>query len=428
MTDDRASRICSGLDDSETILITAKPPRAIGRAEFIAMLAAIMASSALGIDLMLPAFGDIREAFGLAADSTAVAGIVTTYFIGLAFAQVVWGPVADRFGRKPTLYAGLTLYALGALASALSPSLPVLYAARFVWGMGAAGPRVMTFAVVRDTYEGEAMAKMMSFIMAIFILVPVAAPSLGAAILSIASWRWVFGFTVIYAALIALWSIRLPESLHNEYRLDLEFGRIARAARFVVSNRQTLGYTLSLTALFGVFSSYLASSEIIFGEVYDRADLFPFIFGGISAVMGVAMMTNGVVVSRFGVRRSVHGVTIAFVANAAAMVAIAVVTDGVPPMGLFIVVLGTQIVLYALIFPNTNSIAMDPMGSVAGMAAAVTGFVSVAGGALLGSILDSAFDGTVLPISLGFLIAGVISSAVILWAERGRLFQPLRRD
>jgi DHA1 family bicyclomycin/chloramphenicol resistance-like MFS transporter len=391
------------------------------------MLAAIMASTALGIDLMLPAFGDIREAFGLAADSTAVAGIVTAYFVGLALAQAFWGPIADRFGRKPTLYAGLGLYAVGALASAVSPSLPVLYAARFLWGMGSAGPRVMALAVVRDRYEGETMAKIMSFIMAIFILVPVVAPSLGAAILAIASWRWVFGFGVIYAGLIAVWSLRLPETLHPEHRLELHLGRVARAARFVVSNRQTLGYTLMLTVLFGVFSSYLASSEIIFRDVYDRADLFPFIFGGIAAVMGMAMTGNGLVVSRFGVRRLVHGATIGFTVVGGLMLVLAMASDGAPPLGVFIAVLALQLLLYSLIFPNSNTIAMDPMGSVAGMAAAVIGMVSIAGGALLGSLLDRAFDGTVVPISTGFLLAGLASLAITLWAERGRLFQPLRQ-
>ncbi len=390
------------------------------------MLAAIMASTALGIDLMLPAFGDIREAFGLDADSTAVAGIVTAYFIGLALAQAVWGPVADRFGRKPTLYAGLGLYAVGALASALSPSLPVLYAARLIWGMGSAGPRVMALAVVRDRYEGELMAKIMSFTMAIFVLVPVVAPSLGAAILAVASWRWVFGFGVIYAGLVAVWSIRLPETLHPEHRLDLNFGRVFRAARFVVSDRQTLGYTLALTVLFGVFSSYLASSEIIFGDVYGRADLFPFIFGGIAAVMGVAMTGNGLVVARFGVRRLVHGATIGFTLVGGSMLVLAMAFDGAPPLGGFIAILALQLVLYSLIFPNSNTIAMDPMGSVAGMAAAVIGLISIAGGALLGSLLDRAFDGTVIPIATGFLLAGVASLMIIFWAERGRLFRPLR--
>ena len=406
--------------------MTATPTsQRLGRFEFTTLLATVMAATALGIDLMLPAFADIRVAFSLAADSTAVAGIVTFYFVGLAVAQAVWGPVADRFGRKPTLYAGLVVYGLAATAAALAPSIGFLYGARFLWGLGAAGPRVVALSVVRDRYEGEAMAKAMSFIMAIFVLIPVVAPTLGAAILSISSWRWVFGFCVVYAVSLGLWSRRLSETLRPEHRMELDFDRVLRAARFVVGNRQTLGYTMALTALFGVFSSYLASSEIIFGDVYDRADLFPFIFGGVAALMGLAMLTNGLVIIRVGLRRLVHGAMIGFIGVAIAQYVVAASTDGAPPLGIFVSLLGLQLVLYAFLFPNMNTIAMDPMGSVAGMAAAVIGMVSIAGGAFLGSMLDRAFDGTVLPIAFGWVIAGVSCAVCVLWAESGRLFRPL---
>lgn len=407
-------------------MVTTPTSSRLGRFEFTTLLAATMAATALGIDLMLPAFADIREAYGLAADSTAVAGIVTAYFVGLAVSQALWGPVADRFGRKPTLYAGLVVYGFAALASALAPSLAFLYVSRFLWGVGSGGSRVVALSVVRDRYEGEAMAKAMSFIMAIFVLVPVVAPTLGAGILAISSWRWVFGFCVIYAIAVGLWSRRLAETLKPEYRMELEFRRVARAARFVVANRQTLGYTLALTVLFGVFSSYLASSEIIFGEVYGRAELFPFIFGGVAGLMGLAMLTNGFIVTRIGLRRLVHGALIGFVLMAGTIFSVAAAWDGVPPLGVFLALLGTQMVLYALLFPNMNTIAMDPMGSVAGMAAAVIGMVSIAGGALLGSLLDRAFDGTVQPFAFGWVASGLAASAFVLWAERGRLFKPLR--
>lgn len=400
--------------------------REISRLEIIGLLASIMATTALGIDLMLPAFGDIRASFNLSPDSTAVAGIVTAYFIGLAVAQIVWGPVADRFGRKPTLYAGLALYAAGAIGAALSPSITVLYLARVIWGLGAGGPRVMAMAVVRDRYEGEEMARMMSFIMAIFVVVPIIAPSLGAGILAVASWRWVFAFGAIYAGAIALWARRLPETLDEAHRLPLEFRRVALAARFVITNRQTLGYTLVLTFLFGIFSSWLASSEIIFGDVFGRSDLFPLIFGGIAGVMGAAMVGNGIVVRRLGVRRLVHGATIGFIANAIALVIVARTTDGAPSLGVFVALMAGQMLFYSLMFPNINTVAMDPMGSAAGMAAAVIGVISIAGGALIGSTIDRMFDGTVLPISFGFLAAGVTSLIAMLVIERGRLFRPLR--
>jgi DHA1 family bicyclomycin/chloramphenicol resistance-like MFS transporter len=390
------------------------------------MMSMAMACTALGIDLMLPAFGDIRQAFGLAPDSTAVAGIVTAYFVGLALGQVLWGPIADRYGRKATLYAGLAVYMAGAATSALAPSLGVLYAARFAWGIGAAGPRVAALAVVRDSFDGERMARAMSFIMAVFVLVPVVAPSLGAAILAFASWRWVFAFGVIYAAALMVWLRRLPETLREEHRSPLEFTRVLRAAGFVVGNRQTVGYTLALTALFGVFSSYLASSEIIVSEVFDRGPAFPLIFGGLAAVMGAAMLLNGAVVSRFGVRRMVHAVMVAFVVWALALTAYARVHDGVPPFWPFMVSLALMLTLYALLFPNINTIALDPMGSVAGMAAAVTGFVTFAVGASLGAILDRTMGDSVTPLTVGFLALGAAAVLFVLWAERGRLFRPLR--
>ena len=403
-----------------------RPGRTLGRMEFTSLLAMSMALAALGIDVMLPAFGAIREDLGLAADSTAVAGLVTAYFLGLAAGQLVYGPLADRYGRRPALYLGFSVYAFGALAAALSPTLTLLYVSRFVWGLGAAGPRVLTLAVVRDTSQGEEMARAMSFIMAVFILVPVLAPALGALIVSVASWRWLFAFCMVAVLTMALWARRLPETLHEEHRLELRFSRVRRAAMVVVSDRQTVAYTLAMTALFGVFTSYLGSAEIIFVGTYDQGTAFPLIFGGLAAVMGGAMLANARLVGRVGTRRLSHVVLIGYVTAAAALVALAVVTDGRPPLPFLLVGLGAMLFSHALLIPNFNTIAMTPMGSIAGTASSVIGAVQVAVGALLGSVLDRAYDGTVGPLSFGFLGYGLIALLLVLWAERGRLFRPLR--
>lgn len=389
------------------------------------MVAAIMASTALGIDLMLPAFGDIRSAFGLPSDSTAVAGIVTAYFVGLAIAQLFYGPVADRFGRKATLYAGYSLYVVGAVGAAFAPSLVALYLARFVWGVGAAGPRVVALSVIRDRFEGERMARAMSFVMAIFIVVPVLAPAIGAGILAVSSWRWVFASCALYAVAVALWSRRLPETLKPEHRLDLKMARVLAAGRFVIGNRQTLGYTMAIAALFGAFSSYLASSELVIRDVFGRPELFPVIFGSIAAVLGAAMLVNGTLVGRFGVRRLAHTALVVFILLGGGLTAFAVLTGGTPPMWWYLALLAATLGFYGLIFPNFNTIAMTPMGAVAGTAAAVIGTVSTAGGALIGAVLDRRFDGTVIPLTLGFFGLGVLCLGFVLWAERGRLFQPL---
>ena len=403
----------------------ARAGAAVGSKEFIALLAMSMALAALGIDLMLPAFAAIRADLGLGPQSTAVAGLVTTYLLGLAAGQLVYGPVADRYGRKTTLYAGYALYAVGALAAAVSPSLELLLLSRFVWGLGAAGPRVVTLAIVRDTFEGDRMSRAMSFIMAVFILVPILAPSVGAAVAAVVSWRWLFGVCVAAVALVAFWARRLPETLREEHRRPLGVGHVLRAARLVVSNRQTVAYTLGMTALYGVFSSYLGSSEIIFSETFGSADAFPVLFGVLAAVMGGAMLTNARVVGRFGTRRFAHGVLLGYVAAAAGLVAIALSTGGRPPLLLFLVGLAVMLSSHALLIPNFNTIAMAPMAQVAGTAASVVGAVQVAGGAVLGVLLDRSFDGTIIPISFGFLGYGVVALSLVLWAEGGRLFRPL---
>lgn len=397
----------------------------LGRREFTALLAFSMALTAFGIDVMLPAFGLIRAGFGLPADSTAVAGLVTAYFVGLALGQLLYGPLADRYGRRAALYSGYGIYAVGALAATISPTLSLLLISRFVWGLGAAGPRVVTLAVIRDSFEGDQMSRAMSFVMAVFILVPVIAPTLGSAIVSVASWRWVFMACVLAVIIMVLWASRLPETLREEHRIGLRFGPVLRAARLVVSDRQTVAYGLAMTALYGGFTSYLGSSEIIFGETFGLAAAFPFLFGGLAAVMGAAMIANARVVRRFGTRPLAHGVLVGYVLAAAALTSIALATGGRPPLPLFLAGMALMLSSHALLIPNFSTIAMAPMGRVAGTASSVIGSVQVAAGALLGSVLDRAFDGTIRPLSLGFLGYGILALGLVLWAEQGRLFRPL---
>jgi DHA1 family bicyclomycin/chloramphenicol resistance-like MFS transporter len=397
----------------------------LGRVEFTTLLAMSMALAALGIDLMLPAFAAIRAELDLPSDSTAVAGLLTTYFLGLAVGQLAYGPVADRYGRRPALYAGYAVYVVGALVATFAPTLPLLLLSRFVWGLGAAGPRVVTLAVIRDRFEGEQMSRAMSFVMAVFILVPVAAPALGSVIVGVASWRWVFGACVLAALVVALWALRLPETLRDEHRLPLRFGRVLRTSRLVVSNRQTVAYTFAMTALYGVLASYLASSEIIFGETFGQADAFPLLFGAVAAVMGIAMLANAQIVGRVGTRRLAHAVLLGYVVASGALAALALVTGGRPPLWLFLAGLAVMLAGHALLIPNFNTIALAPMAAVAGTASSITGAVQVALGALLGAVLDRAFDGTVLPLSLGFFAYGLVALGLVVWAERGRLFRPL---
>lgn len=390
--------------------------RTVKRGEFIGILAMTISVAALAIDVMLPALGDIRQEFGLASDSTAVAGLVTTFMLGLALGQVAYGVLSDRFGRKPMIFLGLVLYAAAAIGSAAAPNLTWLLVARFIWGLGAAGPRVIAISVIRDTYVGEQMARAMSFVFAVFILVPVVAPSLGAFLTAWISWRGAFGFCVVVAILVALLVLRLPETLHPENRIRLTWRDVAAAGRKVVTTRVTIGYTFAITAMFGVFFSYLASSELIFDEVFGLGDQFPLIFGGVAVVMGLAMYTNGRIVVRVGLSRLVRIAMVGYVIATGFLAALAWMSEGQPGFWIFASVLAGSLVMHALLVPNMNAIAMVPMGAVAGTASAVIGTVSTAIGALIGTVIDRAYDGSVLPLSMAFLATALVALTISRWA------------
>jgi DHA1 family bicyclomycin/chloramphenicol resistance-like MFS transporter len=276
----------------------------------------------------------------------------------------------------------------------------------------------MAVAVVRDVYEGEEMARAMSFIMAVFVTVPIVAPSLGAAIAVLGPWQIVFWFCAVYALVVGVWSVRLNETLAPENRRELRMGRVLDAAREVLTQRQTMSYTLSMVFLFGAFSSYLASSELIVGEIYGRPGLFPFIFGGVAIGMGSAMLANAKIVGQFGLEKTVRYAVGAYMILAIGLLVVVAMTDGRPPFWVTVVWVSAILVMYATMIPNVNSAAIAPMGHIAGMASAVIGTISLAGGAVLGTIIDRQISGTITPLVAGMVIYGAMAAGWILWAER----------
>ena len=392
--------------------------KSFGQRQLTALLAMLMALGALGIDLMLPVFDEIREHFGLAPDATDVAQIVTVYFFGMAAAQLLYGPIADRYGRRSAAFLGLSIYTIGAVGSALAPTLPALLGARFVMGVGAAGGRVVAVAVVRDVYEGERMARAMSFIMAVFVSVPIFAPIIGAAIATVAPWQWLFWACAVYAVVIGVWTIRLPETLSEENRRPFRLKPVVEAAREVLGHRRAIGYTLAMTFLFGAFTSYLASSELIIGEIYGRPTLFPFIFGGVATTMGIGMLTNARIVSSLGVARTIRGAIVGYTVLALVFLAITLATGGRPPFWLAMVGISSILIMHATMIPNINTAALESLGHIAGMAAAVVGTVSLAGGAALGTIIDRSLGETITPFVIGFVVYGLIAAGWVAWAER----------
>jgi len=393
--------------------------RTPSRAEYRAFIGIAMASAAVSIDLVLPAFARIRRDFGLPAGSAATAGLITAFFLGLACGPIPFGMVSDRYGRRVVLRASCLLFIIGAIAAALAPSLLLIKVARFVWGLGAGGLRVTTTAMIRDRYEGADMAREMSFAMTVFILVPVFAPVLGAGVVKVMPWRGAFVVCALFAVGIAVWSLRMPETLPPERRQPVSARQFVMTAGIIGRNRKALGYTLAAMPLFGVFSSYLASSERIVGDVFGRASWFPFVFGGTAVVMGAASLVSGRVVNRVGVERLIGRVFLAYSAACVGLVIVAVAAHGRPAFWPYLLVLVAVLATHNVLFPNMSAAAMQPVGHVAGTAAAIFATASTAVGAIVGSRIDAAFDDTVNPFSWAFLIAAAVSGLLVLYARGG---------
>lgn len=390
----------------------------LSRVEFTLMMSMTMAVTALAIDMMLPAFSEMRSTFGLSDASNTIALVVTLFLLGLGVGQPLWGPLSDALGRKTVLYAGIAVYVVGALGAALAPTLPVLLAARFVGGFGAAGPRVVSQGVVRDAYEGDAMAKVMSYVMAVFILIPVVAPTIGALVLTVGTWHSIFVVIAMFGIAVAAWTLRLPETHPAERRVPLEFRRLAGAASRVLHSRFAMGLTCAQAVVFGFFASYLASSQLFMDDIYGLADVFPFVFGAQAVVLGVGMLANTRLLDRFGIRSILTGVfTTYFVMTAVLLIAV-LAFSGVPPFWVFVAILTPILFAHSLLLPNLRSAALIPMGAIAGTAAAVVGSITTLGGAIGGAVIDRTYDGTLLPFAVGGLVAGAAAFGLFRWSAR----------
>jgi DHA1 family bicyclomycin/chloramphenicol resistance-like MFS transporter len=264
------------------------------------------------------------------------------------------------------------------------------------------------------------MSRAMSYIMAVFVLVPVVAPSVGALIVAVAPWRLTFWFCAAAVVVMSLWVRRLPETLDPADRRELRWSKIIEAARIVLGNHQTIGYTVAMTFTFGVFMSYLASSELIIGEIYDRPGQFPFVFGSLAVVMGVAMLANARIVQRIGLRRLVQRTLAVYSIGAVVFVGAGLASDGRPPYPLLLFILALMLGMHALLIPNFNALAMEPMGRVAGTASAIIGTITTAAGAALGAFIDRAFSGSISPLAYGFLVYGAVAAAAVVWGEQRR--------
>ena len=388
-------------------------------AEFILLMALMMSTVAMSTDGVLPALPMIGEDLGV-ADENRRQLVVGALFLGLAAAQTVFGPLSDAWGRKPIIYFGFALFIVGCAVAVLATTFESMLLGRFIQGVGVAAPRVVAVAVVRDRFEGRQMAKTTSLIMTIFILVPVFAPTIGQAVLKVTDyWQGIFGFFALMAVVTSVWSrARLPETLPPDRRMPLSFRRVGAAFREVLTHRTTMGYLLAASCLFSAMLGYVTSAQQILQELYGLGDLFPVAFGALAGSIGLASFANSRLVVRFGMRRLARIALLVFIGMMSVFLAASLASAGMPPLWLLFVVLVPAFFCLGMLFGNLNAMAMQPMGHIAGSAAAVIGTATTGLSATFGSLIGQSYNGTVLPLAISFFVAPVLALAFTVWAER----------
>ena len=387
--------------------------------EFVPLIALLMSLVALAIDAMLPALPAIGRDLE-APRPNDVQFVITSLFLGLGLGQMLFGPLSDRIGRRPAIHAGLVLFMIGCLVSIFAPTFETMIVGRVLQGIGVAGPRIVTVALVRDQYEGRQMARLMSFAMAVFILVPTVAPALGQVILWLGSWRAIFTtFFAIAAIAFAWFALRQPETLPAERRRPFSVRAIGQAVGETLRIRAALGYTLATGFVFAPFVAYLSSAQQIFQEAYRTGALFPVYFGVLALAIGCASLVNGRLVVKHGMRRLSKAATVAIALVSLVAWAGAFAFGGLPPLWLFMAYLLAVFLCIGLLFGNLNALAMEPLGHIAGVGAAVVASLATFISVPLGALVGLSFDGTIYAQVGAFAVFGVGTYAAMRWAEGG---------
>ncbi len=398
--------------------------KGMSKVEFIVLMAFLMAINALAIDIMLPGLQEIGASLGVENENHRQY-VVSAYLIGLGIAQLLYGPLSDRFGRRVPMLVGIVIYAISALVIVLVPSFTALLVLRFIQGIGSAATRVVTVSIVRDAFGGRRMAEVMSLIMMVFMVVPVVAPGIGQTVMLFGNWHLIFLFIAVIATVVGAWAyLRLPETLHPEDVRPFTVTSILGGFKIVLTNRIALCYTIASTFIFGALFGFINSAQQIYVGIYELGSLFPVAFAAVALFMSLASFLNAQLVGRVGMRRLSHGALFGFMAVTLMWLVVQISMAHPMPFMLFIGFFGVAMFLFGWIGANFNSLAMEPLGHVAGTASSVLGFLSTVGGAIIGALIGQAFDGTATPMVAGFFAVSVIGCIFVLIAERGQLFHP----
>ncbi|MBJ7549646.1 multidrug effflux MFS transporter [Marinomonas ostreistagni] len=391
------------------------PQSDMGVKEFTVLVALLMSIVAISIDALLPALGLIGHDFK-ATDSNQPQLLISLLFLGMAIGQLIAGPLSDALGRKPILFAGFALYLAGTVFCFFAPTLSELMIGRFIQGLGVSGPYIAAIALVRDKFSGAKMARTMSFVMMIFVLVPAIAPSLGQAIMLLSDWHSIFIMYFLYAVILLIWiSTRLKETLAKADRIPFTFEGFKNGFKEVLSNRQTLCYMLCMGLFFGSFIGYLNSSQQIFQVQFNTGTLFSLYFGALALVLGFSSLLNARIVEAFGMRPiALCAITTVVITSIVFWALHSFVTIS---LWMFLVYAAVLFFCFGLLFGNVNALAMEPMGHVAGIASAVIGSVSSILSMGIGTLIGQLYNNSLIPVVMGFSILGSLALVLIYFAK-----------
>jgi len=403
---------------------SARPALLMPRWELVALVAALMALNALAIDVFIPVLQEIGTTLQV-ADENRRQFVIGAYVLGFGVAQLVYGPLADRYGRRPVLLFGLAVYVAASAAAVYAPTFDSLLAIRFIQGVGTAATRVVAISVVRDTFGGARMARIMSLVMMVFMAVPLIAPNVGQAIILFGDWQSVFWVTGLLGAVMAVWSFaRLPETLHPEYRLPLTFTKVAVAFRTVVTTRAAFGYAVATALCFAVLFGFINQAEQLLTHTFGLGQYFTLAFTGIAVFMAGTSLMNAQLVERLGMRWLSHTALMVFAATIMLALVLSLGMGARLPFALFCLLMAVIFACFGFIGTNFNALAMDPLAAVAGTASSVLGFLQAFVGGVLGAAIGYLYDGTVVPLFAGYLMLALGAIVCVAVAEGGWLFAP----
>ena len=381
--------------------------------EFIALMAALMSIVALSIDALLPAISEIGSAID-SFDATDNQLLITMIFLGLGIGQLFFGPLSDTFGRKPMIYFGFALFGLASIICLLATSLEWMIVGRIIQGIGLSSARTISISIIRDTYSGDYMARVMSFVTAFFILVPVVAPAIGKGVMDVFGWKAIFYMQLIMALVVLIWFWRRqPETLHPEYKVPFSRHIFVDGVKELLKYKETLAFTLISGLITGSFLVYLSASQHIFEDIYGLKNAFPYIFAGLSIAIGLSTFLNGTLVMRFGMRNLSLAALVMF-CGVALIYVILFWNSGNPDILVLIGFLSLQFFCLGFMWGNFRSIAMEPIGHIAGIGAAITGFISTLFSIPIAAFVGSFIQESVWPMFVGLAICGFISLGIFL--------------